>query len=554
MQKFSIKPQRIFIAFLAISLSPFAYFFTKYAVSLPFLDDYWAVYDFTWMAEKKYRTKGNIIPDYLFASNLEHIIAYTKASSLVLYFFLREKFSLIYMMIIGNASWFASISIMAYVFKRRTGVSWIWLSFFSLIGISLQFYENYFWGMASHQNFSVILFSIFSFYCLFFIKKEGISFFLALFFASSAYLTSSTGVMVFYTGTIMLFIQKKYFSGSIWLSLSLICTIVLSQISRTDNSLMLEIDKILNTLRFIGGIAHFEGDSTPTLILGALLTMGFLYYIIKSDILKGGKLDNTELFFFAIMLFVMLVAVVAGHKRLDVLISRYKIYSALIILSFIPLIYLKFFQPQHYAKPLFLAITLPLAFVYNILSTWVYSYDIKKHYEYLMADTYNWHVNDKITAQFQSFCDNDYYKTLMKDLKVQVPTNDNVDFLIKNLENTTKSVKGIAIDTSYKIENTVVGCSMRKLNVSSVLPDNVSSADDYYLVLSSDTKNFIFSFFPKRNSLLKSIKKQSNFSQTLTQTVHLQYLPAGNYELSIIRFGDQKPLRYSNQKPILIKI
>ena len=244
MQKFSIKPQRIFIAFLAISLSPFAYFFTKYAVSLPFLDDYWAVYDFTWMAEKKYRTKGNIIPDYLFASNLEHIIAYTKASSLVLYFFLREKFSLIYMMIIGNASWFASISIMAYVFKRRTGVSWIWLSFFSLIGISLQFYENYFWGMASHQNFSVILFSIFSFYCLFFIKKEGLSFFLALFFASSAYLTSSTGVMVFYTGTIMLFIQKKYFSGSIWLSLSLICTIVLSQISRTDNSLMLEIDKI----------------------------------------------------------------------------------------------------------------------------------------------------------------------------------------------------------------------------------------------------------------------------------------------------------------------
>jgi hypothetical protein len=100
--------------------------------SLPFLDDYWAVYDFTWMAEKKYRTKGNIIPDYLFASNLEHIIAYTKASSLVLYFFLREKFSLIYMMIIGNASWFASISIMAYVFKRRTGVSWIWLSFFFL--------------------------------------------------------------------------------------------------------------------------------------------------------------------------------------------------------------------------------------------------------------------------------------------------------------------------------------------------------------------------------------------------------------------------------------
>lgn len=552
MQKNSIKPQRIFIALLAISLSPFAYFITKYAVDLPFLDDYWAVYDFTWMAEKKYRTKGNLIPDYLFASNLEHIIAYTKASSLVLYFFLREKFSLIYMMIIGNASWFASISIMAYVFKRRTGVSWIWLSFFSLIGISLQFYENYFWGMASHQNFSVILFSIFSLYCLFFIKKEGLSFFLALFFASAAYLTSSTGVMVFYTGTIMLFIQKKYFSGSIWLTLSLICTIVLSKISMTDNSLILEIDKILNTLRFIGGIAHFEGDSALSLILGVILSLGFLYYIIKSGILKEKKIDNTELFFFAILLFIMFVAIVAGHMRPNVLISRYKIYSALIILSFIPLIYLKFFQSR--SKSLFLAITLSLALVYNVLSTWVYSYDIKKYYEYLIADTYNWYVNDKITAQFQSFCENDYYKTLMKDLKVQVPTNDKVDFLIKNLRITQKSAEGIAIDTSFRIEKTVVGCSMRKLNVSSVLPNNISSADDYYLVLSSDTKDFVFSFFPKRNSLLKSIKKQSNFSQTLTQTVHLQYLPAGNYELSIIRFGDQKPLRYNNQKPILIKI
>ena len=244
----------------------------------------------------------------------------------------------------------------------------------------------------------------------------------------------------------------------------------------------------------------------------------------------------------------MLVAVVAGHKRPDVLISRYKVYSAIIVLSLIPLIYLKFFQTQRRATSLFLAITLSLAFIYNILSTWVYSYDIKKQHEYLMADTYNWYVNDKITAQFQAFCDNDYYKTLIKDLKVQVPTNDRVDFLIKGLKNTTKSAEGIVIDTSYKVESTVAGCSMKKLNVSAVLPDNISSADNFYLVLSSETKDFVFSLFPQRNCLLESIKKQSNFSQTLTQTAFLQYLPAGNYEMSIVRLGNQKPLRYSNQK------
>lgn len=554
MQAIFTKPQRIFLVFLVISLSPFAYFFTKYAVSIPFLDDYWAVYDFTWMAEKKYRTKGEIIPDYLFASNLEHIIAYTKATALVLYYFLRERFSLIHMMLIGNISWFASIYLMGYVFRVRTGASWLWLSFFPLISISLQFYENYFWGMASHQNFSVILFSLMALYCLSFIKREKLCFFLALFFASSAYLTSSTGVMVFFTGTLILFMQKKYFSGSIWLTLSLTCTIILLKKSTSDNDIIPEIDKVLNTLKFIGGIAHFEGDSTYSIILGVLLSFGFLYYIIKSDILKIGKSDSTELFFFSIVLFALFIAVVAGHKRPDVLISRYKVYSAIIILSIIPLLYLRFFQTQPRAKSLFLAVALSLAFVYNVLSTWVYSYDTKKYYEYLVADTYNWYVNDKITAQFQAFCDNDYYKSLMKDLKVQVPTSEGVDFLIKNLKNTQKSTESIAIDTAYKEEKTVAGCLMKKLSVSAVLPDSISSADDFYLVLSSETKNFVFSFFPKRNSLLESIKRQSNFSQTLIQTAYLQYLPAGNYEMSIVRLGNQKPLRYSNQKPILIKI
>lgn len=553
MQKISIKSCLIFSVSLIVSICPFIYFFSKYAINLPYLDDYWAVYDFTWLAEKKYREKGQIIPDYIFSSNLEHIIAYTKVTSLILYFFLREKFSLIHMMVIGNLSWLISIFMMAFVFRVRTKASWLWISFFTLIGSSLQFNENFFWGMASHQNFSVILFSISSLYCLVFIEKQRLNVFFSVFFAISAYLTSSTGIMVFYTGALILFIQRKYFNGSIWLILSVIFTVILSKMSFGD-PITIDIHQVLNIFRFIGNVAHLEGNSTLSIIFGAILGFSFLYYIIQSGILKGNKLDNTELFFFAILLFVMFVAIIAGLKRPDVLISRYKIYSAIIILSLIPLIYIRFFQTQRHAKSLFLTITLFLAFVYNILSTWVYSYDIKKDYEYLMADTYNWYVNDKITAQFQSFCDNDHYKFLMKDLRIQLPTNDKIDFLIKNLRITQKSAEGIAIDTSYTIEKTVVGCSMRKLNVSAVLPDNISSADFYYLVLSSETKDYIFSFFPERNTLLKSIKIQSNFSQTLTQTVYLQYLPAGNYEMSIVRLGNQKPLRYGNQKPILIKI
>lgn len=554
MRKLPIKSSLIFLTSLIVSLFPFVYFFSKYAISLPYLDDYWAVYDFTWIAERKFREKGQIIPDYLFTSNLEHIIAYTKATSLILYFFLRDQFSLIHMMAIGNVSWLMSIFMMAYVFGVQTKVSWIWLSFFPLMGVSLQFNENYFWGMASHQNFSVILFSIIALYCLVFIEKQRLSVLFALVFAITAYLTSSTGIMVFYTGTLILFIQRKYFSGSIWLIISIIFTIILSKMSSGVDSITVDMNKILNILSFIGGVAHLEGSSMLSVVLGAILGFFFLYYIIQSGILRGKTLGNTEMFFCAILLFVMFVAIIAGLKRPNVLISRYKLYSAIVILSLIPLIYIRFFQSQRYTKSLFLPISLFLAFVYNILSTWVYSYDIKKHYEYLVADTYNWYVNHKITAQFQSFCDNDYYVSLIKGLKVKVPTDDKIDFLISNLRNSPKSAEGIAIDTSYKVEKTVVSCSMKMLSVSAVLPENLSSADYYYLVLSSETKDFVFSLFPERNSLSESIKTQSNFSQTLSQTAYLQYLPAGNYEMSIVRFYNQKPIRYSNKNPILIKI
>ncbi len=553
MPKHTKKNAVTFVIALLTSTAPVLYFFYKYAINLPYLDDFWAVYDFTWLAKQGYENERKLIPEYLFSSNLEHIIAYTKASSLILYYLLREKFSLIYLMLIGNLSWLTSIGIMGFIFYKQTKASWLWLAFFPLIGISLQFNENYFWGMASHQNFSVTLFAILALYCLAFIQNSRLNVILGLSFAIIGYLTSSTGVIIFYVGTVIFVLQKRYYWAGIYLAFSAVCSIILFQMSVAIDGSTIDIDEILNTISFVGSIAHFANSNVLSIIFGMVLCFFFTYYVFQSGVIMGKQLSKAELFFLRLILFVLIVGIIAGLKRPNVLLSRYKHYSAIATLASVCLVYIKFYQTEKLKKLIFLPLALALAFVYNLLSTAVYSYDVRKHYEYLIADTYNWYVNDKLTVQFQAFCDNDYYKNMLKDLKINVPTNDRIDFLIKNLKNIPKSAESTAIDTSFRTEKTVAGCAMKMLNVSAALPDSISSANDYYLVLSAENKDFVFSLFPERNSLFKTIKRQSVYSKNLTQTVHLQYLPAGNYEMSLVRFENQTAVRYGNEKKVLVE-
>ena len=557
MKTYTHKGFPFFLLALLISLLPFIYFFNKYAISLPYLDDFWAVYDFMWLAKRGYENERRLMPDYVFTSNLEHIIAYTKVSSLALYYLLRDKFSLIQLLIIGNASWFLSIYVMAAAFYKKAKAPWLWLAFFPLIGISLQFSENYFWGMASHQNFSVTFFVIVAFHCLTFIQNQKLNFIVGIGFAIIAYLTSSTGVIVFYVGTIILLIQRRYYSAGFFFLTSVTCSIILFIMSKVDDSVTIDSSKVLNAFSFIGSISHLENSNILSIVYGITICLFFVYYVLQSNILKGKTLSNAELFFLSLILFVVIVGIITGLKRPNVLLSRYKHYSAIATLAVISLIYIRFYQTKKLAKSTFMVVALTLAFVYNILTTVVYSYDIRKHYEYLVTDTYNWYVNDKLTAQFQAFCDNDYYRNILKDLKITFPKNNRIDFLIKNLRDTQQieqSVEGLAIDTSYLVEKTVAGCYMKMLSVSSVLPDNLSHDEHCYLVLSSETKDFVFSFFPERNDLPEIIATKSIYGKTLTQTVHLQYLPLGNYKLSVIRFKNQTPVKYINKKPILIKI
>ncbi len=553
MQKHTKKSAVIFLTALFTSITPVLYFFYKYAINLPYLDDFWAVYDFTWLAKQGYENERKLIPKYLFSSNLEHIIAYTKASSLVLYYLLKEKFSLIYLMVIGNFSWLISIGIMAGVFFKQTKASWLWLAFFPLIGISLQFNENYFWGMASHQNFSVTLFAIIAFLCILFIQNQKLNVIFGLFFAIIACLTSSTGVIIFVVGVIIFVVQKRYYCASFYFTCSVVCSIILSRMSVATDKSTIDIDEILNTFSFVGSIAHFENSNVLSIFFGTAIFVFFIYYVFQSGIIMGKQLNRAELFFLSLILLVVIVGIVAGLKRPNVLLSRYKHYSAIATLASISLVYIKFHQTKKFTNAIFLPVTLTLVFIYNLLSTVIYAYDVRKHYEYLVADTYNWYVNDKLTAQFQAFCNNDYYSNMLKDLKIDIPKNDKINFLTKNLKNIPKAAEGISIDTSFRVAKTVAGCTMKMLNVSAILPDSISPADDYYLVLSAENKDFVFSLFPERNTLFETIKRQSVYSKKITQTVHLQYLPVGNYEMSIVRFANQMAEKYANKKRVLVE-
>lgn len=536
----NMKPFYIFIIALLCALFPCCYYFYTYAVSLPYLDDYWAVYDFIGASKAEFEQKRKIIPTYLFSANLEHIIAYTKGTSLMLYYILREKFSLIYLMIWGNLSWIITVFLMGVVFYRNLGKLWLGLAFFPLLAISLQFHENYFWGMAAHQNFSVTLLAVVS---LYFLAKNTFSgFILATFFAIIGFFTSSAGLVIFSVGIMILFKQERYKFIVIWFILMVGFAILLINMAIYTPPIEFSFQKILNGLSFLGGISFFEGSNIATIILGTFICMFFSFYILKWGIRKKQNLTSFEMFFLGIILFTIIVGFLAGLKRSDVLLGRYRHYSALAVISIISLVYFRYIKNEDWKIKLLVA----CAFVYNICVVNVSAYDIRKHYEYLMADSYNWHVNHKLTAQFQSFCDNDRYFHAISNLKVKMPTDDKINFLIENLSKKNQidtNTINIPLQTQFSEEKTVNNCVMKKLTIKTTLEKNlINKADTYFVVLHNDNNYFVFSIFPERPDVFND-----NTKTNLDQTIYLQYLPSNTYKMSLIRFHNQKVLMYKNK-------
>ena len=143
---------------------------------------------------------------YLTVGFPEHRIVFTRFSILLSYW-LTGGVKLTHLMLLSNGLWVGQLLILYLVFKRIGLSIWYFVPVSWLL-LSVQSYENIFWGTSSVGNFGLLFFTTISFY--FFTNSSKYGFGLSLFFAVCAMFSYGNGLAVFVVLGLYLLLSQKW--------------------------------------------------------------------------------------------------------------------------------------------------------------------------------------------------------------------------------------------------------------------------------------------------------------------------------------------------------
>ena len=189
---------------LALPLLVFWWTWQHYAVNIPKWDDH-ALRAFLYYAGQEPTFWGKL--QWLFKQHNEHRIVYDRLIT-ALDYGLFGKLNYRHLMVVGNLSLVGLLAVFMGVLRRKDGLVWHRLPVLyavpvALLLVNLSQWENMFWGMASLQNFSVVLWVLAAFYLLTYTNRRG----LALLMAVLATLTSGNGLLVWPLGFLLLLLD-----------------------------------------------------------------------------------------------------------------------------------------------------------------------------------------------------------------------------------------------------------------------------------------------------------------------------------------------------------
>ncbi|WP_338876116.1 hypothetical protein WBJ53_10750 [Spirosoma sp. SC4-14] len=345
-------------ALLAVPVLAFAVIWNYYAVNVPKWDDH-ALRNFLYLFDQEDTVSGKIYQ--FFRQHNEHRIVYDRLIAFLDYK-LTGKLNFRHLMAVGNLSLVGLLLVCIGVF-RREGRSPLYALPVALILLNLANWENMFWGMASLQNFSVVLWVVLSIYWLTYTKRWE----LAIASAVLATLTSGNGILVWPIGAVLLILQlsesrisskNKFRPLIIWLCCAaLILALYFTGYEKPagnppDRGSFTDLTK--GWLAFLGASADVLPIKSPlqnSILLGcfmAILAAGLLGWGLirysQSIVRSLRQLNNPKaritaksipaitLFFWGCVAFIIGTAAVVAWSRtgfgLDMIItSRYKIYS-----------------------------------------------------------------------------------------------------------------------------------------------------------------------------------------------------------------------------------
>lgn len=353
-------------ALLALPIAVFGIVWQNYAINIPKWDDH-ALRYFLFKADQEPTLPGKIYQ--LFKQHNEHRIVYDRIVSLVDYQ-LFDRLNYVHLMLIGNLSLVGLLAVFMAALRwsgnGRAGQSVLYAVPVAFLLFNLSQWENMFWGMASLQNFSVVLWVIAAFYFLSYTNRWG----LALVMGILATLTSGNGLMVWPVGFVILALRQTTYSSSSkkkiyrpligWsLGAAVVIGLYFIGFQKPDGIAYVRpgaVDLLKGWLAVVGAAAEVLPMGSPlrsSMLLGGVMVLMTLCIVgwtvwnnrltisqqIKNvltpktaAVSTGKSIPSVTLFFWGCAGFILGTAAVVAWARtgfgIDLLItSRYKLYS-----------------------------------------------------------------------------------------------------------------------------------------------------------------------------------------------------------------------------------
>lgn len=335
-------PQVIYGLLMLIPVSILLWTIGRYAINLPYWDDYLVQEHLLNLKTGSMRQKIG----HLFDQHWEHRIVWTRII-FAAYTKLTGSLNYAHLPFIGFAGLVVLLGILTAVFKQlRLPLGYFLPVPFLLF--TLQSHENLIWGMASIQNFWILAFAAGAFYVLALNNLTGR--FLALAAGVVATFTSGNGALVLIAGLLVLAYQKQWRFMLLW---GLVTAGSLAGYFANYHRVTFFpspfnypfIDWIKAFFVFLGAFADpypysgsaalgYENPLWLTMLLGAIVVGSALYFLIRYR--QTWQLnEQTPLLSFCLgcLLFLLATTAITVYSRVGfagpayMLQGRYKIYS-----------------------------------------------------------------------------------------------------------------------------------------------------------------------------------------------------------------------------------
>jgi hypothetical protein len=339
-------PRKAFliVLLLALAIPVFSYFwvFNFYAINIPKWDDH-ALKAFLLEYTQAGSWSGRW--EALFRQHNEHRILLTRLVALIDYR-LFGSLNYVHLMVVGNIMLLSAL-VLFWLILRANKKPLFALVPIPFIWLTLANWENMYWGMASIQNFGVVVLVLWVLYLI--VARQFGYFVLALALVAVTVVTSGNGLLLLPIGALVLFLAKKWSRFGLWLVMSGVYGFgyFFSYVAPASNHGHRAglLDLLTGYLAFLGSFAesfpvkdHFQ----LCIILGAVLFL-VAVSIIAANVVRLYLSDYdypagrpTDLFCLGTLLFILGTAAIVVYARADVglgplITSRYKIYSLLLL-------------------------------------------------------------------------------------------------------------------------------------------------------------------------------------------------------------------------------